>query len=107
MPRSCRNLRAAEFLALILQLALKHRGEGNVQDFADHEKARRADAVSALLILLNLLKRDTQLLTEVGLGHVDCAPAFAHPSADILVDGARGPRRLCFSLCFFHLAVSP
>src|ERR1700690_2003182 len=101
MPRSCRNLRAAEFLALILQLALKHRGEGNVQDFADHEKARRADAVSALLILLNLLKRNAQFLTEAFLGHVELAPAFPHPSADILVDGARGPSETLFFALLF------
>ena len=78
MPRSCRNLRAANlFLLLILQLALEHRRERNVQGFADLEQARCADAVSAALILLNLLKRDAQYLAEIGLAHVDCEPVLA------------------------------
>jgi hypothetical protein len=92
---------------LRLQLALKHRRERHVQSFADLEQARRADPAAALLILLNLLKRDAQFLAEVGLAHVEREAPLEYPSADILVDGARGPRRLCFPLCFFHLAVSP
>jgi hypothetical protein len=65
---------------LRLELTLEHRRERNVQGFADLEQARCADAVSAALILLNLLKRDAQQFTEALLAHVDCAPAFAHPS---------------------------
>jgi hypothetical protein len=45
-------------LTSILQLALEHRRERNVQSFADLEQTRCADAVSATLILLNLLKRE-------------------------------------------------
>jgi hypothetical protein len=55
---------------------------------------------------LNLLKRDAQFLAEVGLAHFDCKPALAHAGADIGVDGARVPWRLCFSFCFFHPAFS-
>jgi hypothetical protein len=89
MPRSCRNLRAAERrLALSFQLALEHRGERNIQDFADLEQASRADAVRPFFVLLNLLKRDTQFRAEVGLAHIEREPPLAQPGADKAVDGA-------------------
>jgi hypothetical protein len=37
---------------------------------------------------------------------IEREPAFAHPSAYMGVDDARGPRRLCFSLCFLHPSFS-
>lgn len=40
--------------------ALEHRGEGNVQGFADLEQASRAHAVRSLFVLLYLLERDAQ-----------------------------------------------
>ena len=93
MPRSCRNLRAANlFLLLILQLALEHRRERNVQGFADLEQASRAHAVRAFFVFLNLLKRDAQQFTKALLRHTERAPGLAHPSADILVDCARGAK---------------
>jgi hypothetical protein len=85
---------------LRLELTLGHRRERNVQGFADLEQARCADAVSAALILLNLLKRDAQQFTEALLAHVDCAPAFAHPSPIYGRRRSRPSETLFFALLF-------
>ena len=52
-----------------------------------------ADAVRALLVFLDLLKRDAELVAELLLAQAEHLPAHAHPAADIDVRriGALGP----------------
>ena len=69
-----------------LWVALKHRRQRYVQGLANGEQPRRANAVYALLIFLNLLERNAQGLGEVCLAYTEHVPALAHPSADKFVD---------------------
>jgi hypothetical protein len=75
---------------LCLELALEHRSQRNVENLTDLEHASRAYAVCSLFVLLNSLKRETQIPTKVGLAHVLCVAAFAHSGADIDLDDASG-----------------
>ncbi len=50
----------------------------------------RADAVRALLVFLDLLKRQAKCVAEIRLAHCQYHPAHAHPAADVLVDGIWG-----------------
>ena len=84
------------------RIALKHRRQRDVQGFADGEEARRADAVHAVFIFLNLLKRDAQFLPKPVLAQLEREPALAHPSADIRVDGGCASSCDLFGLCFSH-----
>jgi hypothetical protein len=69
-----------------LWIAFKHRRQRYVQGLANGEQPRRANAVYALLIFLNLLERNAQGLGEVCLAYTEHVPALAHPSADKFVD---------------------
>src|SRR5467141_1048278 len=50
----------------------------------------RADAVRALLVFLDLLKRQAKCAAESRLAHCQHHPAHAHPAADVLLDGIWG-----------------
>ncbi len=69
-----------------LRIAFKHRRQRYVQGLANGEQPRRANAVYALLIFLNLLERNAQGLGEVCLAYTEHVPALAYPSADKFVD---------------------
>jgi hypothetical protein len=73
-----------------------------VQGFANGLEPGRAYAISAALILLNLLKRDTQFPAEIGLAHVEREPAFSHSGADIFVDVGCASWCGGFSFCLLH-----
>ena len=68
------------------RIAFKHRRQRYVQGPANGEQPRRANAVYALLIFLNLLERNAQGLGEVCLAYTEYVPALAYPSADKFVD---------------------
>ena len=73
-------------IARRLRIAFKHGRQGDVQDFAYVEQARRTDAVDAPFIFLNLLKRDAQGFTNLLLAHAEREPPLAHPLGDVSVD---------------------
>ncbi len=64
----------------------KHRRQGHVQDLADVEQAHGADAIGALFIILNLLKRDPQGPGKLLLAQIERQAALADANADIFVD---------------------
>src|ERR1700738_3502187 len=62
----------------------------DLQDVGDLLQSARADAVRALLVFLDLLKRQAKCAAEIRLAHCQHHPAHAHPAADVLVDGIWG-----------------
>ena len=59
----------------------------DLQDVRDVLQPARANAVRALLVFLDLLKRQPKCVAEIRLAHCQHHPAHAHPVADVLVDG--------------------
>ena len=51
---------------------------------------RLAPTVRALLVFLDLLKRQAKCVAEIRLAHCQHHPAHAHPAADVLVEGIWG-----------------
>jgi hypothetical protein len=64
-------------------------------------KAAGADAVYALLVLLDLLERDAELVAEVSLAHLLFEATLADPDADRSIGCGRGPRT-CWLSVFAH-----
>ena len=58
------------------------------------EQPAGADAVDALLVLLDLLEGQAELLAELLLAHAEQHAAEAHPAADMHVDRIGPPRAL-------------
>jgi hypothetical protein len=80
----CRYSRAGPWRGYRSDAHAQSRSIGRGRAHLPADALRCADAVSALLILLNLLKRGAQQFTEALLGHVERVPAFPYPSADML-----------------------
>src|SRR6516164_10670755 len=59
----------------------------DLQGARDLLQPARANAVRALLVFLDLLKRQPKCVAEIRLAHCQHHPAHAHPAADVLVDG--------------------
>jgi hypothetical protein len=57
-----------------------------MQGPADIEQADRADAIDAALVILDLLKRDTQGPGQLFLTEVQRKPPLAYSNANISVD---------------------
>jgi hypothetical protein len=93
--------RAAELPSV--RIVFKHGRQRDVQGFANVDQSRRTDAVYALFIFLNLLKRDAQFPTQLCLAHIKREPLLAHPSADASVHGACASRRQFFRSRSLHL----
>ena len=70
--------------------ALEEERHRDLQDVGDLLQSAHADAVRALLVLLDLLKRQAKCAAEIHLAHCQHHPAHAHPAADVLVDGIWG-----------------
>jgi len=49
------------------------------------------DAVGTFLLFLHLLEGEVECGTQLFLAHCKHNAAHAHPSADVLVGGVRGP----------------
>src|SRR5439155_11579848 len=61
----------------------------HLQDVRDVLQTARADAVSALLVLLHLLERKAKCVPELLLAHAEHQPAHAHPAANVFVNWIR------------------
>jgi hypothetical protein len=59
----------------------------DLQDVGDLLQPARADAARALLVFLDLVKRQAKCVAEFRLAQCQYHPAHAHPGADVLVDG--------------------
>ena len=78
--------------------ALEEEWHRDLQDKRDLLQAARADAVSPLLIFLNLLEREAETVAERLLAHSKHYSAHPDPAAYVFVDGVGG----LFDHCLFH-----
>src|SRR5207244_346121 len=76
--------------SLELRRAFKEERHRDLYDVRDMLQPARADAVRALLVFLDLLKRQAQCVAEIRLAHCQHHPAHAQTTADVLVDGIWG-----------------
>jgi hypothetical protein len=79
--------------------AVEQGGERHIERAGDLTEATRADAVGAVLVLLDLLERHPEMLPKVGLGQAALQPADPDVSADQSIHWKRSfrhavPRRL-------------
>ena len=67
----------------------------DLQDVGDVLQPARADAVRAILVFLDLLKRQPKCVAEIRLAHCQHHPAHAHPAADGAARGFGHARLRC------------
>src|SRR2546425_12089188 len=72
-----------------MRRSLEEERHRHLQDVRDVLQAARADAVSALLVLLHLLERKAKRVPELLLAHAEDPPAHTHPAANVLVNWIR------------------
>jgi hypothetical protein len=84
-PRSlmARAFFVSSEIVLRLRSALEHARQRDLQGLADFEQPRRAHAVHALFVFLNLLKCDAQHLAHLSLTKAKVIPALPHSGTNI------------------------
>src|SRR6476469_2787832 len=83
-----------------LAVAVEEERDGHIERGGDLLKTSSADAVHALLVLLDLLEADAQLVAELGLRDLLFHTPQAYPLAQLNV-GFAGTALLCL-LCCVH-----
>jgi hypothetical protein len=72
---------------------LEHRRDRHTEDLADFVQPSSTNSIGAFFIFLNLLKADTQLLSEVILAHFFRPPSAAYLIGEMSIDPVCAPGR--------------
>jgi hypothetical protein len=68
----------------------KKKRDRHLKDLGDVLQAAGADAIGPLLVFLDLLERQPEGVSEIGLAHIELEPPHTHAAANMLVDRIEG-----------------